>query len=245
MRRSILLAVAAMQMAIPITRGLAQAPLSERPTITVSVFDFGTLASQLSSDTRTSDRMHRMGVYDNTAFAEALGAGAADLIVEKLVESERFRVMERKQLEAVKREQGLEHDDADAIARARYIITGSVTRLGLNDKSVGGIAGGLAARAVGLRGLGVLGVNSSSTTIHLTARVVDTRTGEVIGSFTGEGVSKKRWDVTAFGLGGGGFGGARVRDANFKETAVGEAAARAAVTIVDKVVALRATRLRP
>jgi curli biogenesis system outer membrane secretion channel CsgG len=114
----------------------------------------------------------------------------------------------------------------------------------VNEKDVGGVAGGAAAGALFGR-LAVIGAKHSSTTIHLTARVVDTRTGEIIGSFTGEGVSNKRWGVSAFGLGSGGFGGARIVDSNFKETAIGEAATRAAAAIADRVVALRATRLRP
>jgi curli biogenesis system outer membrane secretion channel CsgG len=210
----------------------------------VTAFEYGTIASQINGDDRTRRRLERIGVRDGTAFAEALGAGAADLIVEKLVESERFRVFERKQLDAVRREQQLANDRHDAIARARYVVTGSVSRLGLNEKEVGGIASGIATAALFGR-LAAIGAKHSSTTIHLTARVVDTRTGEIIGSFTGEGVSNKRWGVTVFGLGPGGFGGAKVLDSNFRETAIGEAATRAAAAIADKVVALRATRLGP
>lgn len=75
--------------------------------------------------------------------------------------------------------------------------------------------------------------------------MVDTRTGEIIGSFTGEGISNKRWDVKLFGIGPGGFGGAKSVDSNFRETAIGEATTRAAAAIANRVVALRATRLRP
>jgi curli biogenesis system outer membrane secretion channel CsgG len=210
----------------------------------VTAFEYGTVASQLNGDDQTRRRLERIGVRDGTAFAEALGTGAADLIVEKLVESERFRVFERKQLDAVRREQQLDADRSDAVARARYVVTGSVSRLGLNEKDVGGIAGGVATRMLFGR-LAAIGAKQSSTTVHLTARVVDTRTGEIIGSFTGEGVSNKRWGVTLFGLGPGGFGGGRVQDTNFRETAIGEAAARAAAAIADRVVALRATRLGP
>jgi curli biogenesis system outer membrane secretion channel CsgG len=225
-------------------RGEAQTPSSERPSVTVTAFEYGTVASQISGDQRTRARLERSGVRDANAFAEALGSGAADLIVEKLVESDRFRVFERKQLEAVRREQELDGNPGDDLARARYIVTGSVTRLGLNDKNVGGVAGSLAASAL-FGHIVAISAKHSSTTVQLTARVVDTRTGEIIGSFTGEGVSKKRWGVTAFGLGPGGFGGGKVGDANFKETAVGEATTRAAAAIVDRVVALRATRLSP
>jgi curli biogenesis system outer membrane secretion channel CsgG len=243
MRRHVLFRMTVVLLAVPCGQGHTQAARAELPSITVTAFEYGAVASQLNGDDRTRRRMEHIGVRDGTAFAEALGRGAADLIVEKLIESERFRVFERKQLDAVRREQQLDAEGHDAIARARYVVTGSVTRLGLNE-DVGGIAGGVATHALFGR-LAALGVNQSSTTIHLTARVVDTRTGEIIGSFTGEGVSNKRWGVTVFGLGPGGFGGARVLDSNFRETAVGEATTRAAAAIADRVVALRATRLGP
>lgn len=238
-----ILGIAAALFTLPFADGSAQVPLTDRPSITVTAFEYATVVSQINGDDRTRRRMEHSGMRDGTAFAEALGLGAADLVVEKLVASDRFRVFERKQLDAVKREQQLGADGDDEIARARYIVTGSVTRLGLNNKELGGIGGALGMGALGR--LGAIGGKHSSTTVHLTARVVDSRTGEIIGSFTGEGVSNKRWGVTAFGLGPGGFGGAKVLDSNFRETAVGEAATRAAASIADQVVALRATRLRP
>jgi curli biogenesis system outer membrane secretion channel CsgG len=243
MRKHVLLRLSVALLTIPIAYGDAQPPLAERPSITVTAFEYGTVASQINGDDRTRRRLERIGVRDGAAFAVALGAGAADLIVEKLVESERFRVFERKQIDAVRREQQLEEDEGNGVARARYIVTGSVSRLGLNEKDVGGIVGGIASGAL-LGRLAAIGVRHSSTTIHLTARVVDTRTGEIIGSFTGEGVSNKRWDVKLLGVGPGGFGGAKAVDSNFRETAIGEAATRAAAAIADRVVALRATRLR-
>jgi curli biogenesis system outer membrane secretion channel CsgG len=221
----------------------AQAPMSQRPALTVAAFEFGTVATQINSDPRTRRRMEHAGVHDGNAFAEALGTGVVDLVVEKLIESQRFRVFERRQLEAVRREQQLDGGADDMIARARYLVTGSISRLGLNDKEIGGLAAGLGSAALFGRMVG-LGMKHSSTSLHLTVRVVDTRTGEIIGSFTGEGHSSKRWGVTAFGLVPGGAGGARILDANFRETAIGEAATRAAAAVVDSVVALRATRLR-
>jgi curli biogenesis system outer membrane secretion channel CsgG len=220
-----------------------QPPASQRPSITVAVFEFGTVSPRIHGDHGRGSRRRDESDYQGSAFAEAIGTGAADLIVEKLVESERFRVFERKQLEAVTREQRLD-DEEDSLARARYIVTGSVSHLGTNDKNVGGLLTGFASGML-FRGLGAIRTNQSSTTVHLTARVVDTRTGEIIGSFTGEGESKKRWGVDVLGAGRGGLGATTVSDRNFRETAIGEATARAAAAIAEGVVALRATRLRP
>ena len=215
---------------------------SDRPALTVTTFEYGTVASQISAEPATRGHLARYGVQDAAAFAAALGAGASDLVVQQLVESQRFRVFERKQLEAVRREQALEADDADGIARARYVISGSVTRLGLNDKRVGGIAS-VASSAVLGRVVGI-DAKQSTTTVHLTARVIDTRTGEIIGSFTGEGRSNKRWSAAVLSIMSGGFGAGRVADTDFRETAIGEATTRAAAAIAEQVIALRATRLR-
>jgi curli biogenesis system outer membrane secretion channel CsgG len=219
---------------------IAQAPpIAERPTITVAAFEYGSAASHFHDDPGRR-RMERHGVHDGAGLVAALGTGATALIVEKLVESQRFRVYERAEVDGVRRERALESNSDDALPRARYILAGSVSRLGMNDKSVGGAGAG---RALGR--LAALAVRTSSTTVHLTARVVDTRTGEIIGSFTGVGESKKRWGVTAIGMAPGGIGGGRVVDSNFRETAIGEATTRAASAIVEQVIALRATRLRP
>jgi curli biogenesis system outer membrane secretion channel CsgG len=243
MRRHVILCLTAILLAIPPQAASAQQPLSERPTITVTSFDYGSVATQVNDDPRTRRGMEHAGIRNTFLFAEALGSGAADLIVEKLVESERFRVYERKRLDEVRREQQLRNGD-DSPEDARYVITGSISRFGFNDKHVGGLASGIASGLL-LRRIFLVNTKSSSTTIHLTARVVDTRTGEIIGSFTGEGTSKKRWGVMAGGLAGGGLGGVNIADKNFRETAAGEAATRAAAAVVEQVIALRATRLRP
>jgi curli biogenesis system outer membrane secretion channel CsgG len=247
MRRISLLGVAAFGFAIHNGTADAQPPVSERPTITVAVFDFGTVSTPVRGEYRPRGRhgeQNGYGSYEAAAFAEAIGTGVADILVEKLIESQRFRVFERKLLEDVMREQKLSEADADSIARARYIITGSVSHLGSNDKHLGGLLAGFGT-AVLFRGLGMINTNQSFTTIRLTARVVDTRSGEIIGSFTGEGRSKKRWGVNVFGAGRGGLGGAHGGDRNFRETAIGEATSRATETIAEHVIALRATTLRP
>lgn len=243
MRRHVVLCLTAFLLARPLERINAQQPLTERPTVTVTAFDYGSVATQVSEDVRTRRGLERAGVRNTFLFAEALGSGAADLIVEHLVASERFRVFERKRLDDVRREQQMPNG-ADSIEGARYVITGSISRFGFNDKDVGGLAGNVASGML-FRRFGLFSAKTSSTTIHLTARVVDTRTGEIIGSFTGEGTSRKRWGLLAGGIGGGGLGGVNIADKNFRETAAGEAATRAAAAVVEHVIALRATRLRP
>ena len=88
-----MLGIAAALFALPLAGAGAQAPLVDRPGITVTAFEYGTVASQINNDDRTRRRMERSGVRDAAVFAEALGLGAADLVVEKLVASDRKSVV--------------------------------------------------------------------------------------------------------------------------------------------------------
>lgn len=217
---------------------------ANRPTVTVMDFEHGTVAMQIAGDRGTRKRLEKMGIRDGTAFASALGTGAADIIVERLLESQVFRVLERKQLAAVQYEQGL-RQGADTLAgtgrraAARYIITGSVTRLGFEEKKLGGAAGTAASFA-----LYGLGAKKSRTEVHLTARLIDTETGDIVASVTGEGESGKGWGLTIFGIGAGRFGGFEAGSSNIRESAIGEATEKAAQNLVERLVARHAHAMR-
>ncbi len=219
----------------------AQVP-ANRPTITVTDFDFGTVASQIAGDKDTRKRLEKMGVRDHQGFAAQLGVGASDLIVERLIETGAFRVLERKQLAAIDQEHKISTDSqaiasptststAAPLIRARYIVTGSVTRLGFETKHLGGLVGRVAGPAF----LYGLGAKKQLTEVHLTARVVDTQTGEIVASFTGEGLSDKGWGITVFGMGGWGMGGGKAGSSGVQETAIGEATSIAARNIVERI----------
>lgn len=207
-----------------------------RHTIAVMNFEYGAVSQQIAGDRGTRKRLEKMGIRDADAFASALGTGAADMIVEQLLASAAFRVLERKQLAAVEYEQSLRADAAGAAPRtsrtaARYIVTGSVTRVGFEEKKLGGAAGSLASFA-----LYGLGAKKSRTEVHLTARVVDTETGDIVASFTGEGDSGKGWELTVFGIGSGSFGGFEAGSSNIRETAIGEAMEGAVMQVVRRIV---------
>jgi curli biogenesis system outer membrane secretion channel CsgG len=231
-----LLAVPAFVLDASFASVMAQTP-TERPTITVTDFDHGTVAAHIAGDKRTRKKLEKMGVRDGESFASALGTGAADLIVEKLLARGVYRVLERKQLAAIRQEQELAGDTAVTSAprmrRAQYIVGGSVTRLGFQDKQFGGAAGSLVSGVYGL------GARKNFTDVHLTARIIDTETGEIVASFTGEGRSEKGWGLIVFGAGDWGLGGAGGGTSNFRESAIGEATERAALSIVEQIVALR------
>lgn len=211
-----------------------------RPSITVGAFEFGTVSSQTAINHRTRKQLEKMGIWDEAEFASAVGVGAADMIIEELTKTGAFRVLERRQLDAIRQEQSIQPDSITSasptrVTRARYIVTGSVTRLGFEDKHLGGLAGRLAS-ATFLYGLGG---KKSSTFVNLTARLIDSETGEIVASFTGEGTSSKGWGVTVFGMGGWGLGGAKVGTNNVRESAIGEATAEAAAGIAERIGQLR------
>lgn len=217
--------------------GAAQQAVA-KPSVTVTDFEFGTVAAQIAGDKRTRKQLEKMGIRDTYGFAAQLGVGAADLIVEKLLGAGGFRVLERKQLAAIQQERALESDSmrasAGRVVRARYMVSGSVTRLGFEEKHLGGLLG-----RVGSPFLYGLGAKKELTQVFLTARVIDTETGEIVASFTGEGASDKGWGVTFFGLGGWGIGGGSAGSSNVRETAIGEATERAAQNISELIVRAR------
>lgn len=222
-----------------------------RPIITVGDFEYGTVASQFTTDKNTRKQLSKMGIGDSQALAAALGVGATDMLVEKLLAAGEFRVVERKRLASIRQEQGIASPAEDSGAalrgltagepaarflRARYIITGSVTRLGFEDKQLGGIAGQLASN-VFLYGLNV---KKKKTEVHLTARLIDIETGEIIASYTGRGESRKGGGISVGGMGSWGLGGGGGKTDNIRETAIGEATQRAATKLAELIVQSRA-----
>jgi curli biogenesis system outer membrane secretion channel CsgG len=239
-------AAAFAQDVVPQTSSVASVQTAQpasRPSITVGAFEYGTVAAQIATDKRTRRQLEKMGIRDGANFAEALGVGAADLIIEELMKTGAFRVLERRQLDAIRQEQSIQPDSITSasptrVARARYIVSGSVTRLGFEEKHLGGLAGRVAGATV----LYGLGGKKNSTYVNLTARVIDAETGEIVASFTGEGTSSKGWGVTFFGMGGWGLGGGKVGSENVRESAIGEATAEAAAGIAERIGQLRGSR---
>lgn len=225
----------------------AQEQFGPRPGVTVTVFEFGGAAAHAPAASRRYPGPYGHPDGESAAqFVGFVGTGVADLVVEKLIASERFRIYERRQLEALEREQDIQHDDQDDIERARYLVTGSISLLGNDDHDLGAMVAGAAGGALGLgTGLSALFTNTRRTTMRVTVRVVDSRTGEIVGSFTSEGRSRKRWGGSFLSIGSGGIKSGSVNNRNFRETAIGEAGDRAANDIAERLIAMRAQRLQP
>ncbi|MFI5183982.1 MAG: CsgG/HfaB family protein [Vicinamibacteria bacterium] len=173
----------------------AQAPQAtpQRTKIAVMSFDFGTITNKWWGD-------------------QDIGKGVADQIVDRFVNDGTVRVIERQKIDTILAEQDFANTDraspsAAATAKlgkvlgVRYIVAGSITKFGGETKSYGAGAMGAA-----LGPIGMLGLKKAKTEVELTARLIDTTTGEIVVSAQGHGVSKKGGGVTVAagqGMGGG------------------------------------------
>ena len=130
--------------------------------------------------------------------------GVSDVLVNKLVQSNKFSVIERSKIDEIMREQDMgasgriDPGTAAQIGRAlgvEAVIIGSVTQFDLQERRSGG-------------GLSILGIGARSTDtdayVKLTARMVDTTTGEILMAAEGNGnVSQSDSEVNVRGISGG------------------------------------------
>jgi len=195
---------------------------TKRPQVAITDFDYGTVG------------YHWWGDAD-------IGKGMADQVMNALVEEGSFRVIERKKLDTVLAEQDFTHSDRADPSQAKiaklgkalgvhYIITGSITKFGGEEKNYGG--GGLIGGKIG-----GLGLKKAKTYVTLTARMVDATTGEVLVSAKGEGLSTKGGGLKVGGAGGGGGAGFSMGTSDYKDSAIGEAQEAACKLLVQALVA--------
>jgi curli biogenesis system outer membrane secretion channel CsgG len=163
-----------------------------------------------------------------------VGKGVADLLVDQLVQSGKYSVIERKAIDKVLAEQNFSNSDrADPTSAAKIgkllgvdaIIIGSITQFGQDDKKTdvgGGALGGLGGR------FGVSGIkrSKSSAVVGLSARMINTDTGEILTTASGKGeASRSGTGVNAAGGSNAAMAGGLMdmTASNFKETVLGEA----------------------
>lgn len=186
---------------------------AKRMTVAVMDFDYGTIDNW-------------WGQYD-------IGKGMADQVVDALVNDGTWRVIERKKLDTVLAEQDFAQSDrADPSAAklskvgkvlgVRYIITGSITRFSTEKKG-----GGLSVKGIGLGG------SKAKSLVGLTARMVDTSTGEILISAKGMGESNKGGGFS-FSKGGTGVG---MGSEEWRNSALGEAQEKACNELVTALLA--------
>ncbi|MGO9094470.1 MAG: CsgG/HfaB family protein [Bryobacteraceae bacterium] len=190
----------------------------QRKRVAVLDFDYATVKSQVAAIWGTD---------------QDVGKGISDLIVEKLVMTGKYSVIERKALDKVLGEQNFSNSDrADSNSAAKIgrilgvdaIITGSITQFGRDDKSTG-VGGGAMSSVTGRFGLGGVRHNEAKAVVGISARMINTDTAEIIAVAKGVGESTRK-GTSLIGAGGGdisaGAGGG-VASKNFGSTILGEA----------------------
>ena len=188
----------------------------DKPTLMVMGFEAGTVSAQ------AGDRRGFMRDYRNNENYEPsqLGIGIADMLVEKLLATGQFRLVERKSMQSG--------------SGAQFIVTGSVTRFGFEERNVGGIFASVAT-------MGLLSYKQHKTEVALTARIINAATGEIVASMQSDGGSGKGGGLRIFGMGSNGLGGADVSSSNFRSTAIGQATERAVNELAAKILEKKAS----
>lgn len=163
-----------------------------------------------------------------------VGKGVADLLVEKLVKSGQYRIIERKEIDKIVAEQNFSNSDrADSTTAAKIgrligadaIVMGSITQFGRDDKKTN-VGGSVLGSQLGKYGLGGVGASKAKAVVGLSARMVSVNTGEIFAVANGVGEST-RTGTNLIGSGGGaGSAAAGLLDmtsTNFANTVLGEA----------------------
>ena len=175
-----------------------------------------------------------------------IGKGISDMIVDRLVTSGVYSVIERKALDKILAEQNFSNSDrADPASAAKIarilgvdaIVIGSITQFGRDDKSTGvggGAVGGITRRF----GVGGVQRKESKAAVVISARLIDTSTAEILAVASGKGESQ-RSGTSLLGAGGSSdtaAGGAvDMRSSNFAATILGEATAQAVTQLASQL----------
>lgn len=186
--------------------------------------------------------------YVNSIFGsnQDVGKGVSDLLVNQLVRSGVYTVVERKALDKVLAEQNFSNsyraDPATAVKighmlGADAIILGSITQFGRDDQTRtigGGALGGITGRF----GIGGVQRRKAKAVVAVSARIVDTSTGQILAVADGKGESARSGaSLVGAGGGGGGAGGGNydMSSSNFANTLLGEAVHQAVDSLAQQL----------
>jgi curli biogenesis system outer membrane secretion channel CsgG len=195
----------------------------QKKRVAVMNFDYGTV---------------RSGVAAIFGTDQDVGKGISDLLVQRLVTDGKYSVIERNALDKILSEQNFSNSDrADSTTAAKIgrilgvdaIIIGSITQFGRDDQHTnigGGGFGGYGSKL----GLGGVSTHKAKAVVGVTARLINTSTGEIMAAVTGTGESTRSGtSLLGAGAGGGSGGGAGLDmgSSNFSQTILGEAVGKA------------------
>jgi curli biogenesis system outer membrane secretion channel CsgG len=171
-----------------------------------------------------------------------LGRSAGDILVEQLMQSNRFRVIDRGNLgDSGSTAAGGVSKQAKALG-ASFLVTGSISKFAEIQKTnaLGGLVGNmLKDKTHGILG-GGMGAGKSIYSIGITVRIVDVESGEVIATYSTEGQlegDKVRSFLAGVASGeGGAGGGASSKTSGERELKIAEALQISVANLVVKLV---------
>jgi curli biogenesis system outer membrane secretion channel CsgG len=164
------------------------------------------------------------GRIDDSWSGWSLEEGITNLVTDELVNSNKVIVVERSRIEQIQAEQHLgatgavEAETASQIGRltgARLAVMGTITEWDLKQSA--GI------------GISFLRVSGSQAKVSLTGRVVDTETGQILGSLSGSG------SKTGAGISVDSFRGISFNAEQFQSSTLGQATTAAVKQFVDNL----------
>lgn len=165
------------------------------------------------------------GHIDDAWHGWSLEEGVTNLVTDELVNRNKFIVVERNRIEQIQAEQrlgasgALEVETASQIGKmlgARLAVMGTITEWDM--KQTAGI------------GISFLRVSGSQAKVTLTGRVVDTETGQILGSLSGSG------SKTGAGISIDNFRGISFDAEQFRSSTLGQATMAAVKQFVDNLV---------
>lgn len=135
-----------------------------------------------------------------------VGKGISDEFVTELLKTNKFRLIEREQIDKVIEEQDFGESgrvDAGSAAKigkilgVQFLVMGRVTEFSLKSSGIGGLS---LKEGIGL------GVKSTNAIVAIDARLVETSSAEIIASVTGKGDKRNtnlsvavEWEAISFG----------------------------------------------
>ncbi|MCK4559293.1 MAG: hypothetical protein KAV45_05875 [Calditrichia bacterium] len=146
------------------------------------VFCFQAISQDLSA---LKKRIAIINFEDRSGYGHNIGRGVADMLVTSLVESDKFIVIERAELDELLKEQGLGQTGlvtpqsaakVGQLLGLQRIITGSITEFGSKKSKVGGGIGGFN-----------LGVSTTTARVVVDLRIINVNTGEIVMAKSAEG----------------------------------------------------------
>lgn len=165
-----------------------------------------------------------------------IGKGMRALIVKRLSEQGKFRLVERAKVNKIMGEQDFGASNrvkqgtqarVGRILGADIILAGDITVFGRDDKKKGVSGGGIAP---GILGGVKIGTKEDKAVVAVNIRLIDTETTEILQATEARGESSrksKNFAIGAIGSGGGGGLATDMTSSNFAETIIGEATIKA------------------